>query len=226
MDCFESFTQKFFCQVILDMPQETKASIHSTTADESRGCYIKAGSPSMIFKKEIKEVNIDLQQNFMVTHRYYRIDSYGKQNRSEDDDAVPSEFLVNIPYECEVIMTNVSPEAIEFNLLYQVPMGSLPIKKSKFMKCQPFRLSPYSTERLLFHFYFPHAGKFSHYPSNVSINEKVTARGELNTLNVVTSRNLDNTNVADQNFDDTVQLASKDNYENILNWIKTRNIMG
>ena len=54
----------------------------------------------------------------MVTHRYYRIDSYGRQNCSEDDDAVPKEFIVNVPYECEVIMTNVSPDEIEFNLLY------------------------------------------------------------------------------------------------------------
>jgi hypothetical protein len=44
----------------------------------------------------------------MVTHRYSRIDQYGYSNKSEDDEAIPSEFLANIPYECEVIMTNVS----------------------------------------------------------------------------------------------------------------------
>lgn len=147
LQCYESETQRFLCQVVLGMPWETKASVHQTTADESRGCHIKAGSPCIIFKKEIKEVDIDLKQDFMVTHRYYRIDSYGKQNRSEDDDAVPSEFLVNVPYECEVIMTNVSPENIEFNLLYQVPIGSMPIRTTKFMKCLPLSLSSYSTER-------------------------------------------------------------------------------
>jgi len=54
----------------------------------------------------------------MVTHRYTRIDAYGKSNRSDDDDAIPSEFLINVPYECEVIMTNVSPQTATFNLLY------------------------------------------------------------------------------------------------------------
>jgi len=54
----------------------------------------------------------------MVTHRYHRIDSYGLQNKSDDDDAIPKEFLVNVPYECEVIMTNVSPYSTDFNLLY------------------------------------------------------------------------------------------------------------
>jgi hypothetical protein len=44
----------------------------------------------------------------MVTHRYKRIDEYGLKNYSDDDEAVPKEFLINVPYECEVIMTNVS----------------------------------------------------------------------------------------------------------------------
>ena len=54
----------------------------------------------------------------MVTHRYHRIDSYGMSNKSNDDDSIPQEFLMNVPYECEVIMTNVSPFSTDFNLLY------------------------------------------------------------------------------------------------------------
>lgn len=77
-----------------------------------------AGSSVVIFKKEIKEVEVDIKQDFLVTQRYHRIDSYGVQNKSDDDPAVPTEFLVNVPYECEVIMTNVSPNRTEFNLLY------------------------------------------------------------------------------------------------------------
>jgi len=79
---------------------------------------IVAGSSVIIFKKEIKEVEVDIKQDFMVTHRYRRIDDYGQRNRSDDDDAIPQEFLNNVPYECEVIMTNVSPISTEFNLLY------------------------------------------------------------------------------------------------------------
>lgn len=77
-----------------------------------------AGSSAIIFKKEIKEVEVEIKQDFMVTHRYSRIDTYGKNNKSDDDDAIPNEFLLNVPYECEVIMTNVSPNSTEFNLLY------------------------------------------------------------------------------------------------------------
>ncbi len=77
-----------------------------------------AGSNLIAYKKEIKEVEVNLKQNFMVTHRYNRIDQYGIQNKSDDDDAIPNEFLMNVPYECEVIMTNVSPFSTDFSLLY------------------------------------------------------------------------------------------------------------
>jgi hypothetical protein len=78
IECYQNFNQKFLCEVILDMPQETQASVHQTKADESRGIIIKAGCPCIVFKKEIKEVEVELKQDFMVTHRYYRIDDYGK----------------------------------------------------------------------------------------------------------------------------------------------------
>lgn len=109
-----------------------------------------SGSNAIIFKKEIKEVEVELKQDFMVTHRYQRIDDYGRQHKTDDDEAIPHEFIVNVPYECEVIMTNVSPSKTDFNLLYQVPIGSMPIMKTKFMKLQPATLDSYSTEILRF----------------------------------------------------------------------------
>lgn len=105
-------------------------------------------------------------------------------------------------------MTNVSPEEIEFNLLYQIPIGSMPIKRTKFMKSMPFQLSSYSTHRTTFEFYFPQVGSFGHYPSNVSIGEKVTARGAFNTLNVVKKRSISQEDVSELNFDDLVQVGT------------------
>jgi len=84
---------------------------------------------------------------------------------------------MNVPYECEVIMTNVSPFKTDFNLLYQIPIGSMPMKKTKYMKSVPLTLNSYSTEKVCFQFYFPSHGQKGHYPSNVSINGTVTAKG-------------------------------------------------
>ena len=90
------------------------------------------------------------------------------------------------------------------------------------MKSVPRSLKSYTTEILKFQFYFPTTGTFSHYPSNVSIDEKVTARGEPNTLQVVTTRKIKAEKVADLNFDDIIQVGTE---FDILEFMRTKNIL-
>lgn len=47
----------------------------------------------------------------------------------------------------------------------------------------------------------------------------------MNTLNVVKRRTIDKSNVAALNFDDLVQLSSETKYDDILNFLKTKNIL-
>ena len=150
----------------------------------------------------------------MVTHRYKREDGHG--GNENEEEAVPSEFLINTPYSCEVIMTNVSPNVKEFNLLYQIPFGSLPIFKTKYMMSIPFKLSAYTTERTKFFFYFPTAAVKPHYPSNVSIDDKVTARGEFNILTAVKRRKI----AEAKTFSDLIQIGTPDQ---ILKFIENEN---
>lgn len=62
--------EKFFVKVLMDLPQVTNAAVHKSQADSSRGLTITAGSNLIIYKKEIKEVEVEIKQDFMVTHRY------------------------------------------------------------------------------------------------------------------------------------------------------------
>jgi hypothetical protein len=59
-----------------------------------------------------------------------------------------------------------------------------------------------------------------HYPSNVSIDGKVTARGTFNELNVVRHRKIDKENI--HNFDDLIQEGTE---EQILNYLRTENLL-
>jgi hypothetical protein len=81
--------------------------------------------------------------------------------------------------------------------------------KTRSMMCKPFTLREYSTLRTTFNFYFPSKGKQGHYPSSLSIDGKVTARGEYNELNVVKKRKVD-AEQAKKNFDDLVQVGTKE----------------
>jgi hypothetical protein len=81
-----------------------EAKPHTYENDEGRGMYIKAGSHFILFQKVVKEAPLELSSDILVTHRYVDVPS------SSQSAAMPEEFLTNKAYQCEVIMTNVSPQ--------------------------------------------------------------------------------------------------------------------
>ena len=105
---------------ILDLPFEPVN--HSYKTNEGRGLDIEAFGDIIIFKKEVREAKLELSSDILVTHRYVNAN-----DSSSTSAAMPEEFLVNKAYQCEVIMTNVSPQPKNFSVLYQIPAGSLPL---------------------------------------------------------------------------------------------------
>lgn len=87
------------------------------------------------------------------------------------------EFLTCTKYHCQVIVTNVSPRMREFQLLYQVPEGAIPLEKSRQIKCENNKLQPFTTYMCSFTFYFPQEGDYKQRASNVCASNVVIARG-------------------------------------------------
>ena len=78
-------------------------------------------------------------------------------------------------------------------------------------------MQPYRSQKIVFHFYFPKAGQFKHFPSNVSVNGVVTARGGANDINVVDSLKLTKID----SFLDIIHAGTKDD---VLNFLKTETL--
>ena len=95
----------------LDLPFEPVN--HSYKTNEGRGVEISATSSIILFKKEVREAKLELSSDILVTHRYV-----STNDGSSTSAAMPEEFLVNKAYQCEVIMTNVSPQPKNFSVLY------------------------------------------------------------------------------------------------------------
>ncbi len=114
----------------LDLPFE--AVTHDYKTNEGRGVEITAKSSIILFKKEVREAKLELSSEILVTHRYV-----AANDSTSTSAAMPEEFLLNKAYQCEVIMTNVSPQAKNFSVLYQIPEGSLPLQLTKYMKSLP-----------------------------------------------------------------------------------------
>lgn len=90
----------------LDLPidKPVSKSSYKIKSDGKRGIYIapENNMNSIIFKREIKEGTYKPRSDLMIIHRYSAV----KKISSDDEDL--DEFIINNPYRCEVIMTNVS----------------------------------------------------------------------------------------------------------------------
>jgi hypothetical protein len=95
----------------LPMSSANSKSQHKFKSDKKRGIFITAGSNVILFKKEIKEGECNIKKDIIITHRYQSLIDAAREDEIED-------FLINHPYECEIIMTNVSPKHKQFTLLY------------------------------------------------------------------------------------------------------------
>jgi hypothetical protein len=93
----------------------------------------------------------------------------------------------------------------------------VPLKLTKYMKSEHVALQPYRSHKVVFHFYFPKAGKFKHFPSNISVNSVVTARGGANDIKVVDSKKLSKI----ESFEDILHAGNK---QDVLQFLKTENL--
>jgi hypothetical protein len=145
----------------------------------------------------------------LLVHRYFE---NGKTDREV------SEFLINEVYACQVIVTNISNKHMSFQALTQVPQGSLPLYTSHYQKSNNHSLGAFSTMQFMFYFYFPKTGVYPHFPTNVSIDRVVVAKAPATVLKVKRSQ----TSVNEDDFDDILATGS---IPNILNFMKTKNIL-
>ena len=208
---YRGLTAIFGALSLLDLPFYSLE--HGFRTMEGRSAELKAASNLIIFKKEIKESKGEIRSNILVAMRYVDWEQAG------DEDAKIEEFLVSHIYTCQVIITNISSHKLEFEVLIQIPQGSLPIGLSPYQKSHSISLNSYSTNKIEYQFYFPGPGKFMHFPANVSINSVVVAKSNTEPLNVLKER----TKISEENFR---EVLSTGNYELILNFLREKPIDG
>ena len=89
---------------------------------------------------------------------------------------------------------------------------------TKYLKSQPMQLSPYTTTKEIFFFYFPAAGHFLHFPSSVSACDKVVARSQTHSLRVVQRLSVSKK----ETFRDILQTGSK---ADVLDFLGAHNLL-
>jgi len=163
-----------------------KAEEHETEFDKAT-MTLTTGSPIVVFHEEIKPAEPVAEQTpILVSQNFFRHgDRYRHVDGERLDKFVTDEFLIHTVYGCQVVVTNPASSRQKLDVLLQVPLGAIPVMNGQFTRSVHIDLEPYNTQTLEYHFYFPGAGEFPHYPVHVAKNGQLLANAEPFTLNVV-----------------------------------------
>lgn len=164
---------------LLDIPNDSV--VHGFKTDGKRGVEIKAVTNLMLFKKEIRETEANLKSQLLTVHRVY-------DTLNPDSEDEIQEYVTNKVYACEVIITNISSRSQKFQVLWQIPKGSIPLGKTSYQKSQPLTLNSYTTTKFNFTFYFPTPGLYTQFPSNIAMGGKVVAKAQEIHLKVINEK--------------------------------------
>ncbi|MGD8836089.1 MAG: hypothetical protein PVJ19_14190, partial [Desulfobacteraceae bacterium] len=179
-----NFAEMMLALAVLDLP--FKSAEHQSDIQKT-AFTLKAGSPMIVCHKEIKPVEPAAQTSpILVNQNYFQSsDPYFYDGNERHDKFVRDEFLFHTAYGCQVVVGNPTSSKQKLRILLQIPNGAIPVKSGFYTKSLPVTLEPFSTRKFEYHFYFPQAGKFNHYPAQVSKNEAFISSAGPGTLNVV-----------------------------------------
>lgn len=179
-----NFSEMMLALAVLDLP--FKPAEHKTDIDKLT-FSLKAGSPAIIFHKEIHPAKPAAEKSpILVNQNYFQsTDPFIYDGNEQQDKFVRDEFLYRTAYGCQVVVGNPTSSRKKLRLLMQIPNGAIPVQSGFYTKSIPISLDPFSTRKFEYHFYFPQAGKFKHYPVQVSENEAFVTSADPWTMNVV-----------------------------------------
>ncbi|HVC92066.1 MAG TPA: hypothetical protein VND64_00155 [Pirellulales bacterium] len=211
-----NFPEMLLALAVLDLPFESPK--HETRFDDA-AMTLTPGGPVIIFHEQVQPAAVpDGAAKVLVSQNFFR---HGDRQRIENgepvDKFVTDEFLVHTVYGCQVVITNPTSTRQKLNALVQIPQGAIPVLNGQATRTVHIGLEPYHTQTLEYHFYFPAAGEFPHFPVHVAKNETPIAAAAPVTLSVVDRP----TKIDAESWDYVSQYASADD---VLRFLATHNV--
>lgn len=179
-----NFAEMMLALAVLELP--FTAGKPEVKYDGNRMTYTPAG-PVIAFHEEVKPAaEAAAKTPVLVNQNFYRLDDrYREEDGERTDKFVTNEFVVHTVYGAHVVVTNPSPSRQKLAVLLQVPVGAVPLANGQYTKTVHLDLEPYRTHTLDYLFYFPAAGRFTHFPVHVAKNEALVAFAAPFVFNVV-----------------------------------------
>ena len=179
-----SFVEMMFALSALDLPYD--AGEHQYTTEGMRRT-LTAASPLLLVRKEIAPTDRDAgTAPMLLGQNFFRLnDRYRWVNGEQRDAFVTNEFLVDVAYGCQVVVTNPTSSARVADVLLQVPAGAVPLQRGIWTRGHKVQLAPYATQTIEYAFYFPATGSYEHYPAHAAEKGQLAAVAMKQPFNVV-----------------------------------------
>ncbi|MBS0262067.1 MAG: hypothetical protein JSS02_08915, partial [Planctomycetes bacterium] len=213
-----NFPEMLLALAVLDLP--FTAEKHESKFDGVQ-MTLTPGSAMVVYHEEIRPakpaaapVPILVSQNF-----FKQGDRQRQENGETVDKYVTDEFVIHTVYGCQVVVTNPTSARQRLSVLLQIPNGAIPVLNGEFTRTVHLTLEPYHTQTLDYHFYFPAAGDFTHYPVHVARNEELIAFAPPLTCHVVDKPSKLDT----ESWDYVSQFGTEDE---VIKFLETHNIQG
>ncbi len=164
----------------LDLPWNAEAPEMNVENDR---LVITTKSPAIAYVQSIEKVESQGEDPSMLVGQ----DIYLAQPHTEQEGQPIKDkpLLIGVPYRTSVVVTNPTSTQKVVQVLCQLPAGAMPLAASRVTRSTPVTLGPYSTAQVQYNFYFPAAGQFEHYGSQVSSQGKHITSTPSTTLKVL-----------------------------------------
>ena len=182
-----NFTEMMFALAVIDLPMSGKGEVEEDLDVADGKLTITATGPMIVLHQQNREVefvpegtSVFVSENFFQSNDRYRF-----EEGVQFDKFVKGEFLANVLYGAEVVITNPTSTPLAIDLLLQIPKGAMPVSGSYRTRSISMQLNAFSTQKVEYAFYFPAAGEFTHYPAHVSSDVKILAVADSRDFKVV-----------------------------------------
>merc|ERR1719204_3014238 len=139
---------------------------------------MKLNVPTIVVSKQLKARSFKTAALSVSTNYFDPDDTAAVVDGEAEDKFVRRDNLITQKiYGCRVVITNVSSQKYNVEVLAQIPTGSVPVRSGFRTKNQIVTLQPYQTTKVEYFFYFPIPGDFVQYPAHVNKNGVVLGFG-------------------------------------------------
>ena len=179
-----NFTEMMLALAVIDLPFE--APEHEIVYDNNTMTMTPKNDLIAFFEQVRPSVFDRGDSTVLVSENFFRTDDrYRVIDGKTRENFVRKEFLSNVLYGGQIVITNPTSTPMEIDLLIQIPEGALPANRSHETKTMQMDMAAFSTQTLEYFFYFPTPGDFQHYPAHVSVESRTVAVADGLRFNVV-----------------------------------------